>query len=201
MNTGGGNECGRGRGKVRRPGQAGGGGGIGGGKGRNRGGGRGRGRRGIRNANSIEPAVFSGSDQTRDASDDLGAKSSEVEIQTLRAKARAMKDALRAADELIYSLYHGRSSVHAVVAAEEDNVNLPERAWRNKMVASIDKEECILCGVCAEACPDEAIVVNDVASIETQKCIGCGSCVDQCPTEAISLVELNEEFAQERLSK
>jgi len=61
--------------------------------------------------------------------------------------------------------------------------------------ASINEEECVACGVCAdERCQVNAIIDNDdVYNIEKEKCIGCGLCISTCPSDAISLVRKNEE--------
>ncbi len=56
------------------------------------------------------------------------------------------------------------------------------------MVAKVDKELCMGCGVCVESCPVDAIAIrDDVAEVDASKCAGCGACVGECPTEAISL--------------
>lgn len=70
--------------------------------------------------------------------------------------------------------------------------------------ATIDKEKCIECGKCTEACPYSALImqkrpciksckVNAImideekkAKIDNDKCISCGACVYQCPFGAIS---------------
>ncbi|MCK9625001.1 MAG: 4Fe-4S dicluster domain-containing protein [Bacteroidales bacterium] len=69
--------------------------------------------------------------------------------------------------------------------------------------AVIDKEKCIECGKCTQACPYSAIIpqhrpcvqsckvkaisVNDEkkAVIDNEKCISCGACVYKCPFGAI----------------
>ena len=43
-----------------------------------------------------------------------------------------------------------------------------------------DKDECIDCGMCLEACP------MDIKKVGDHECISCGKCVDVCPTNAIS---------------
>lgn len=55
---------------------------------------------------------------------------------------------------------------------------------------TIDAEECVSCGICAdERCQIAAIVEGeDSYEVLTDKCIGCGLCVTTCPTEAIKLV-------------
>ena len=55
------------------------------------------------------------------------------------------------------------------------------------MAVTIDEEKCTGCGTCVEACPVEALKVNDKAKVDEDACIDCGTCVDECPEEAISL--------------
>jgi ferredoxin len=45
--------------------------------------------------------------------------------------------------------------------------------------------ECVACGACVDACPHDAITVDDVAVIDQSKCVDCGACVDECPSDAI----------------
>jgi ferredoxin len=54
--------------------------------------------------------------------------------------------------------------------------------------AAVDAEICLSCGVCADACPVQAITVDEVAGVDLAQCIGCGVCVTQCPEEALALV-------------
>lgn len=69
--------------------------------------------------------------------------------------------------------------------------------------AVIDKEKCIECGKCVQACPYSAIIhqrrpcvtsckvnaikvdENKKAVIDNDKCVACGACVYQCPFGAI----------------
>ncbi|MDY7033068.1 MAG: DUF362 domain-containing protein [Thermodesulfobacteriota bacterium] len=51
----------------------------------------------------------------------------------------------------------------------------------------VDSEECILCGVCAEHCPEEALKQSgeNMPRLDESDCIGCGECVAVCSTGAL----------------
>ena len=56
------------------------------------------------------------------------------------------------------------------------------------MAAIVDKEKCSGCGECIEACPLDAIAMQDsVAVVDETTCGDCGACIDVCPTESISV--------------
>ena len=52
-------------------------------------------------------------------------------------------------------------------------------------MGTVKESECVGCGVCADACPNDAITVDDIAVIDASKCVDCGACVDECPSSAI----------------
>jgi ferredoxin len=55
-------------------------------------------------------------------------------------------------------------------------------------VAAVDEDLCAACGICADACPFDALTVDDYALVDWEACMGCGVCVSKCPQEAISLL-------------
>lgn len=56
------------------------------------------------------------------------------------------------------------------------------------MPAVVDAEKCTACGECVEACPLEAIEIqDDVAVVDEETCSDCGACADVCPSEAITV--------------
>ena len=55
----------------------------------------------------------------------------------------------------------------------------------------LNSRECIGCGICADVCPNRAILMTrDMAypAPVVGKCEGCPDCSAQCPTGAISVV-------------
>lgn len=54
----------------------------------------------------------------------------------------------------------------------------------------INDEECIGCGICVDACPQEVLEVTGgtVTVANEDSCIACGDCVEECPMGAITEV-------------
>lgn len=60
------------------------------------------------------------------------------------------------------------------------------------LIAFVDVERCRWCGLCAEACPYEAITKGslsgrEIAEVNRALCKGCGGCVPVCPEDALYL--------------
>ena len=59
----------------------------------------------------------------------------------------------------------------------------------------INQDKCVGCGLCVDACPFGAIVMeNGKARIIDDKCTLCGACVSACNFEAIELLPMSEKL-------
>lgn len=73
-----------------------------------------------------------------------------------------------------------------------------KKAQHASYIPDIDLDKCIDCGICARACPSQAIEISPVW-IDKSKCTGCGQCVTECPQKAVSLSTFSRELFMERL--
>ena len=62
------------------------------------------------------------------------------------------------------------------------------------MAISINKNDCVGCGLCLESCPyPGAVVMVDYKAVITDKCVECGACVDSCGAGAIDFKETKKQ--------
>ena len=52
----------------------------------------------------------------------------------------------------------------------------------------INSDECIGCGICVDACPQEVLEVTGgtAEAVNEDACIACGECLEECPMGAIT---------------
>lgn len=55
----------------------------------------------------------------------------------------------------------------------------------------IDADECVGCGICVDACPNDVLEVSGgtVEVVNEESCVGCGDCVEECPMGAITEIQ------------
>jgi len=76
---------------------------------------------------------------------------------------------------------------------ELSDLKLPNEEQLKRGVAIIECIQEIPCNPCIDACPKNAISMEDINAlpeIDYEKCIGCGKCIEICPGLAIFLVKI-----------
>ncbi|MGI5984692.1 MAG: 4Fe-4S binding protein [Clostridiales bacterium] len=65
-------------------------------------------------------------------------------------------------------------------------------------VAEIDRDKCIKCGVCVDACNFKAVSQSDdgMITVDESLCKGCEGCVGKCQSNAITLKLLDESVLE-----
>ncbi|MBE8540046.1 4Fe-4S binding protein [Geoglobus acetivorans] len=53
------------------------------------------------------------------------------------------------------------------------------------IIPEVDREICTACGMCVEACRENAIKLEEYP-VFSEKCMGCGDCMRACPSGAIT---------------
>lgn len=62
---------------------------------------------------------------------------------------------------------------------------------RTRGHVEINKDNCILCGMCMRSCPPRAITVDRAGltwTINRFDCVQCGYCVEKCPKKCLSII-------------
>jgi len=90
-------------------------------------------------------------------------------------------------DDLASLKAYAESMAEQLAAIRARIADLEAAAQPSPLVALVDEEKCVGCGICAQSCPDAAITVDDVARVDGGKCTGCGRCLPECPEGALSL--------------
>ena len=89
-------------------------------------------------------------------------------------------------------LYHNKFRVS--ISACPDGCSRPQIADIGIIAfvqPRLNMDTCTGCGICVDACPDNAIhVENNIACFDRQRCQGCISCRDACPVGSISLSDV-----------
>jgi len=62
----------------------------------------------------------------------------------------------------------------------------------------VDEKLCNACGLCAEACPVQAVTVAGVARVDQASCIQCYCCMELCTRHAVSVVRRRRPGAGSR---
>ncbi|MBR6480791.1 MAG: 4Fe-4S binding protein, partial [Thermoguttaceae bacterium] len=79
-----------------------------------------------------------------------------------------------------------------------------DQLTREPEIAHVDESLCAACCACVQACPYEAIAIEEVldrrgnlvkytSRVNPGLCMGCGTCVAVCPSKSIDLEGFTEE--------
>jgi Pyruvate/2-oxoacid:ferredoxin oxidoreductase delta subunit len=104
----------------------------------------------------------------------------------------------RARAELPVASAPGRDAVTLVeqVLDDEAAVREAQRCLRCHANVTLRADRCILCGLCADVCPERCIRLEPAGdgrvalTLDEAHCIRCGLCVERCPPQALTMVEV-----------
>ena len=72
-----------------------------------------------------------------------------------------------------------------------NELDIPNAVAPSGFLPKVTEKTCVGCGLCAERCPVNAIVLDEVREkpvVTPDRCLGCGVCASGCPTEAITMI-------------
>ncbi|TET10280.1 MAG: CoB--CoM heterodisulfide reductase iron-sulfur subunit A family protein [Candidatus Atribacteria bacterium] len=75
-------------------------------------------------------------------------------------------------------------------ASKVDSLFSKDELYHEPIIANVDEEVCVGCGICEVLCPYSAIEIDKqekVAKINPALCEGCGTCCAACPSGALEL--------------
>ncbi|MBN2461162.1 MAG: DUF362 domain-containing protein [Candidatus Cloacimonetes bacterium] len=91
---------------------------------------------------------------------------------------------------IIFSHFKGHGLSGFGGAIKNTSMGLASIAGKMALHASTipvyNPDACILCGICVDQCPGNAISLNPLV-IDPDKCIGCGTCIGICPVRAFGV--------------
>jgi len=74
---------------------------------------------------------------------------------------------------------------------DDQEAIVSETQWIAVVRPVIDGDTCVLCGTCAEFCPDDCLAINEEEKrvmVDHECCLGCAMCEAVCPTGAIEMI-------------
>lgn len=85
----------------------------------------------------------------------------------------------------------------SAAAARAMRIMNPGQMKVESITAEVDPDKCTFCGICAKACPYNAITVDRKkkipAHVTSAACAGCGNCVAECPENAIAMHHFTDD--------
>ena len=85
----------------------------------------------------------------------------------------------------------------SAAAARAMRIMNPGQMKVESITAEVNPDKCTFCGICAKACPYNAITVDRKkkipAHVTSAACAGCGNCVAECPENAIAMHHFTDD--------